>query len=246
VAGTLNLGQPQYGNPYGRGGYIPPPPPPPPPYGAEGVAGTEAGQGARLGDYYVYPLPRPTTIEQNQTKQVGFVDAKGVAGERVYTYRSTAFGSAPRPVGVDTAIKFSNSRQGGLGSQLPAGTLRVYMRDTSGAARFVGENTIGHTPAGSELLATIGQAFDVTVQPTLVNQTRLANGVRQSMRYEFRNARREPVTVQFRQGTYATETVLVEESQPGRRIDNQTFGWDVRVPANGSASLTFTVDSNTR
>ena len=37
-----------------------------------------------LADYYVYPLPERTTIADNQTKQVGFLDAQGVAARKVY------------------------------------------------------------------------------------------------------------------------------------------------------------------
>ena len=41
------------------------------------------------------------------------------------------------------------------------------MRDARGQPQFVGEDHIGHTSAGSELALKIGDAFDVTVQPTL-------------------------------------------------------------------------------
>ncbi|HEX8570421.1 MAG TPA: DUF4139 domain-containing protein [Caulobacteraceae bacterium] len=240
VAGdvTLNGG----GDPYGRGGYYPPPPPPP-----RGRPGIEPGQGLTVGDYYLYPLPQPTTIEQNQTKQVGFLSAQGVAGRRVYEFDAQGLQST-RAQSASVTLAFSNAREAGLGSQLPAGTLRVYMRDVRGEPRFTGENAIGHTPAGSELSIKTGEAFDVTVQPTVVSQTRLdsgprSQGLRTVMRYEFRNARREPVTVAFRQHTGATETRIVEESLASRAEDNDTRAWDVRVPANGTTALTFTVET---
>ena len=241
VAGdvTLNGG----GDPYGRGGYYPPPPPLPP----RGRPGIEPGQGLTVGDYDLYPLPQRTTIEQNQTKQVGFLSAQGVAGRRVYEFDAQGLQST-RAQSASVTLAFSNAREAGLGSQLPAGTLRVYMRDVRGEPRFTGENAIGHTPAGSELSIKTGEAFDVTVQPTVVSQTRLdsgprSQGLRTVMRYEFRNARREPVTVAFRQHTGATETRIVEESLASRAEDNDTRVWDVRVPANGTTALTFTVET---
>ena len=56
-------------------------------------------------------------------------------------------------------------RQGGLGDQLPAGTIRVYMRDARGDPQFIGENRIDHTPMGSAMSLRTGDAFDVKVLP---------------------------------------------------------------------------------
>lgn len=53
------------------------------------------------------------------------------------------------------------------GAALPAGTVRVYMRDTRGQAQFVGESGIPHTPGGSTLALRTGDAFDVKVQPVV-------------------------------------------------------------------------------
>ena len=71
VAGTVETQQSQQ-----YGGYRPPPP------RAMREAGVEAGQGGQpLADYYLYPLPERTTVAQNQTKQVGFLDAQGVTAQ---------------------------------------------------------------------------------------------------------------------------------------------------------------------
>jgi hypothetical protein len=50
--------------------------------GAEG----HTGPGEALGDYYIYSLPERTTIAQNQTKQVSFLDAQGVSARKVYQW----------------------------------------------------------------------------------------------------------------------------------------------------------------
>jgi hypothetical protein len=240
VAGDLNLLSEGGYDRYNRG-YVPPPPPSP-----GGFAGTETGTGPRLGDYYIYPLPQRTSVEQNQTKQVGFVEAKGVAGERVYFYRAEGFRSGERPESASVGLEFANSRAGGLGRQLPAGVVRVYQRDSSGDPKFVGESNISHTPAGSQLGVRLGEAFDVTVQPTLVRQQQISTTVSQiEMRYEFRNARPEPVVVGLRQGGVGGNSRVLEESQRSNRIDANNVGWNVRVPANGTTTLTFTVQNET-
>ena len=205
-------------------------------------AGAQAGTAEPLADYYVYPLPGRTTIDQNQTKQVGFLSAAGVRGRKSYLHRAYGFSSSERPENVEVALEFANTGVAGLGAQLPAGIVRVYARDASGEAKFIGENRIDHTPAGSELAIKTGEAFDVTVQPTLVKTEALPrNRVRQSMSYLVRNARPEPVTVTVRQGGLWRRNRVLNESLPSRKLDAYTLAWDVPVPANGETTLAFTV-----
>ena len=218
----------------------------PPRRGTPGVisAGTESGTGERVADYYLYPLPERTTIAANQNKQVGFLSAQGVAAKKVYEVREGWFVSQGEPAKAVVAIQFSNAKLAGLGSQLPAGTMRVYMRDAAGDPKFVGENAIGHTPAGSELSIKIGDAFDVSSQATLVSETRVSKTrSRYEMKYLLRNAKDQPVTVELRQGGLWRDGEVKAESFKSRRIDARTLGWSVPIPANGETTLTFTVET---
>lgn len=127
-------------------------------------AGTEAADREQLGDFYLYPISGRTTIANNQTKQVSFLDVQGVKARKVYA-RTIGWQQSDRnPVNVSTAITFSSSRDGGLGDALPAGTVRFYQRDSQGSPQFIGENNIGHTPMGSELSLRTGDAFDIFVK----------------------------------------------------------------------------------
>lgn len=216
------------------------------PGGVPGVvrAGAESGTGERIADYYVYPLPERTTIASNQNKQVGFLSAQGVAAKKVYEVREGWFSTQAEPVKAVVAIQFSNGRLGGLGSQLPAGIMRVYMRDAAGDPKFVGENAIGHTPAGSELSIKTGEAFDVSSQQTLVAETRVSKTrTRYEMKYLLRNAKDQPVVVELRQGGLWRDGEVKAESLKSRVIDARTLGWSVPVPANGETVLTFTVET---
>ena len=209
-----------------------------------GEAGAEASTQARLGDFYIYPLPQRTTVADNQTKQVGFLEAQGVKARKIYVYRAGWFQSLQDPAHVETVLDFMNSGAGGLGAPLPAGVVRVYARDPEGEPKFIGESRIDHTPQGSELLIKTGEAFDVTVQPTLVSQK--ADGPHRShyaMSYVLKNAKNEPVKVEIRQGGLWRNGKVEAESLPSRRIDAYTLGWEVPVPANGEKTLNFTVDT---
>jgi hypothetical protein len=213
-------------------------------YGVMPQAGTETGQRPQLADYYVYPLPERTTVANNQTKQVGFLTADGVAARKVYQYRAGWFQTLQDPVHAVVAVDFANSSGGGLGAALPAGVVRVYVRDVNGEPKFVGEDQIEHAPQGSELTVKTGEAFDVTIQPTLVAEDKVSKTrSRYSMSYLVRNARAQPVTVEIRQSGLWRDGKVLNESLKSRRVDAYTLSWDVPTPANGETTLTFEVET---
>jgi hypothetical protein len=205
-------------------------------------AGVEASGREQLADYYVYPLDQATTIANNQTKQVSFLSAERVRASRGYEQTFYDFVSQEEPVSAEVRVRFSNSRAGGLGDQVPSGVVRVYARDARGQPQFVGEDRIGHTSAGSDLALKIGDAFDVTIEPTLRQTTRASRRATDyAMSYVVRNARSEPITVTIRQDNLWRFNEVVVQSIEGRRTDADSFAWDVPVPANGETELIFTI-----
>ena len=215
------------------------------PRGSLQVAGTRDDGTERLGDNYLYPLPGAITVRANQTKQIGIVDAGGLAAEKVYEYRAFGFNTQGSPQPVDVRVAFSNT-----GAALPAGTLRVYEEDAEGTSRFVGEDVLTHVPAGSQLAVRIGEAFDVRVQPTVVEDKAISRRVRDvSMRYRVTNAAPEPRTVRIRQGVSRGSWVdyeVLSESEAHSRPDAHAYLWEVEVPAEGEAVLEFALRERQR
>ncbi len=202
-------------------------------------AGTESGSRERLGDYYLYPLAERTTIANLQTKQVSFLDVNGVPAEHGYEFRNAWLGTSDAPLSAKSIYKFSTSAHAGLGDQLPAGTLRFYMRDKLGDPQFIGESGIDHTPMGSVLSLATGDAFDVKVQPTVVKRTQPGQGRWQTdMRYKLSNALTHAVTINLLQGGLWGDTRILNESQKSSRRSANVAEWAVQVPANGSSELT--------
>jgi hypothetical protein len=194
---------------------------------------------ASIADYDIFTLPERVTIAENQTKQVAFLDLHGVKAEKAYEYRADGFQSYEQADHAAVVLKFSNANRA-----LPAGVVRVYMRDTSGDPKFVGEDGIEQTPAGSDLGIKIGDAFDVTIQPTVVTSAKIDRWrTRYSMAYSVRNALAVPVTVDLRQNGLWRDGKVESESLPSKRIDAHTLAWSVPVPAHGETVLTFTVDT---
>jgi len=243
VAGSVGNAGNQYG--YNAGYPVPPPPPPPPPPpGGLVRAGTETAPRERLGDFYLYPLPERTTIADKQTKQVSFLDVHDTPAVRAYEFRNGWLSSADQPISANTVLRFSSSRNQGLGDALPAGTIRVYQRDARGNPQFVGEHRIGHTPMGSDVGLAIGQAFDVKVRPTVEERTRLSDTRwRTRMRYTLTNATPKPIGVDLIQSGLWGDTRITQESLKSERLSADDARWRVPVAANGEATVTVTFDS---
>ena len=204
-------------------------------------AGIESADRESLGDFYLYPLAARTTIANAQTKQVSFLDVSGASAQKAYEYSNRWLGTQNEPQSVATVLEFSSSSDGGLGDALPAGTVRVYMKDASGQPQFIGENVIGHTPMGSELGLKTGEAFDVKVKPTVTERQRLSSTKwRTSMSYELSNARPDAVTVSLIQNGldfYWDDTRIVSESLASARRSSDSVVWKVPVPANGRTTV---------
>ncbi|WP_265530715.1 DUF4139 domain-containing protein [Sphingomicrobium marinum] len=235
-----------------------------------GRPGTEAGDRERLGDFYLYPLENRTTVANAQTKQVSFLDVQGARAEKRYEFTVPWRMSMDQPQSAFSVIKFDNSSSGGLGDQLPAGTVRVYMRDTQGQPQFIGASQIDHTPMGSELALRTGEAFDVQVQSQVVSREVISSDewetyrryrihedgqVREirvdrtlryyktTMRYTITNARPEAVTVDLLQaglGGWWRDVRIVNESLPGTQRNVDQRLYEVPVAAEGETVLTVT------
>ena len=239
-------------------------------YDAQGnQPGTQSAARPRVGDFYVYPIRGRTTIASAQTKQVSFLDASGASAAKGYEYRNSWLGRNSDPLSAATVLKFSNARgEGGLGDALPAGIVRVYMRDSRGQAQFVGESQIPHTPMGSSLALRTGNAFDVKVRPTVEKREKITSEEwersarfrvthpdgtvtttnvetqrefwRTTMSYRVTNARAQPVIVDVIQDglNRGADTRVTSESLTGKQLSLDSRIWSVPVPPNGETILT--------
>jgi hypothetical protein len=198
-------------------------------------------------DYHLYELERPTTIAENQQKQVALLSATGVVVEKQYLlasygqyYRSRY--TVPGTVKAEVWLHFSNEKKSNLGLPLPRGVVRVYKRDSSGKAVFVGEDQINHTAEGERVRLKVGQAFDVSGIRTQTDfKSEVSWQVYESAyKIELNNAKAEPVVVTISE-TIPADWTMLNESQRHTRVTSNLVEWKVPVPAKGKAELTFRV-----
>lgn len=201
----------------------------------------------KLGDYHLYTLPRPTTIENNQTKQVALLSAADVPVQREYVLQNPnvdwwymgRHGDIQKGLKPSVYLRFEN-RGGDLGIPLPAGTVRAYMPDSHGGAQLIGEDSLAHTARNEQVALRMGEAFDLTADRVQTDYRALSDRSRQSSyRIELRNADSRPVTVTVREPLHG-DWKITAESQEHVKESAGSAAWKVKVPADGKAVLEYT------
>ena len=205
-----------------------------------------------LFEYHLYTLQRPTTLANQQTKQVSLLSASSVPVRKELLlsgndfYYSNSVGDLGQKIKVGVYVEFNNKESANLGQPLPKGVVRVYKRDSAGNAQFVGEDRIDHTPKNEKVRLHLGDAFDVTADRKQTDfrrreATNVASYVHESA-YEIvlRNAKPEAVTVTVREPVPGDWTML-QESQKHSKVASGTAQWQVVVPAGGSTTLKYRV-----
>ena len=199
-----------------------------------------------LFEYHLYSLERPTTIAENQTKQVVMLTGVGIGVKKEYRFGGITNGYTSvmgdrALVNASVRISFSNTEAGGLGMPLPKGIVRVYKNDSKGQAIFVGEDRVEHTPKGEDVTLTLGEAFDVTARARQTELSKISNKVYESAyEVEFKNAKNEEVEVTLVEAVPGDWKVL-RESVAGTKINAQQMQWKIKIPANGKTIFTYRV-----
>jgi hypothetical protein len=200
-----------------------------------------------LFEYHLYTLARPTTVLNNEQKQVTLLEAKGVSVEKrllffgqQYWFQS-GVGEVAMNQKVGVYLDLQNSEKNQLGMPLPKGAIRVYKADKGGAQQFVGEDRIDHTPRDERVRIKLGEAFDVVGDRKQVKFTTLGNcSSESSWELELRNHKDTAVEVVDHEPVNGDWTI-VSSSQPAERKDAQTFTFTVKVPARGKTKVSYVV-----
>ncbi|HSG76623.1 MAG TPA: DUF4139 domain-containing protein [Burkholderiales bacterium] len=205
-----------------------------------------------LFEYHLYTLQRPTTIQNNQTKQVALLSGTSVPVQKElvlqgndYYYRSSV-GHLGQKMKVGVFVQFENREASRLGLPMPKGVVRVYKKDSAGNAQFVGEDRIDHTPKNETVRLKLGEAFDVTADKKQTDFKRRDTYSPWSYVHEsayeivLKNAKSEAVTVVVREPVPG-DWKMLEETQRHKKAAAGTAEWNIRVPAEGSTTLRYRV-----
>ena len=203
-----------------------------------------------LFEYHLYTLNRPTTIAENQTKQVALLNASAVPARKefllkgdAYYYQSSA-GELGQKMKIGAFIEFENKESAQLGMPLPKGVIRVYKKDSNGNAQFIGEDNVDHTPKNEKVRLKLGDAFDVTADKKQTDFKKIAGTSKYNYIFEsayeitLKNAKKEAVTVTVQEPMPGDWQVL-SSSHPHTKASSNAAVWKISVPADGSTKLVY-------
>ncbi len=215
-------------------------------------------------EYHMYTLPRPSTVADNETKQLEmFTPARGLKIEKKYLYdpmgqrrwhwggryTNQSYGLTSYKK-VNVFIEFQNAKKNKLGMPLPAGKIRVYKQDPEDKAlEFIGEERIDHTPKDEKLSLKIGNAFDVVGERKQKEYQTRPHWSKEVIEIKIRNHKKTDIIVRVKEPLYRCKNwTITAESHPKQRagengrLDSRTVAWDVPVKAEGETVVTYTVE----
>jgi hypothetical protein len=216
--------------------------------------------------YRLFIVRRPVSLAPQGETQAPWLRAVRVPVHRRYVVQGGAAFFGPmqtagaverEPVAVE--LRIANTAAAGLGRALPGGVVRVYGPvggnagkgpgggKTTGPAGpggdvFLGADTLPNTAAGGTVRLRLGQAFDLRARRTLAAFHVIApRQFRATYRIRVRNGGPRAERVRDDE-TLRGDWTLLHASQPFTRPNAQTARFELRVPAGGAATVSYTVE----
>lgn len=217
----------------------PPPPPPPAPMmmmearAAMDVVVTGARKVAQeeLGDFKLYRIADPVTVASKAQKQVGLLSKESVPVAIVYA-SDVDEDEVDGPIMM---IRAKNRREAGLGLPLPAGRAAVFQA-VGGRPILVGESSTDDKAIGEDVEFKLGESPSVTADSNQLSRKG------RSARYRLTVTNANPWPIAYEAKFAPTDGRMTASATLGKR-DGKAL-WAVSVPANGTATLDYTIRQN--
>lgn len=200
---------------------------------------------ADLGDYKIYTLAEPTDLNARQAKQLRFFEQRGVRFTR--TYRLHAYHDDDEPHVPHLLLRLRNRAEDGLGVPMPGGGLSL-VESQDGATVLTGQTEFMDRGEGVPLDLEFGEAMDLSagIAITDADDWWVGDVVMQKAAVEvvLTNDKDWPVEIEIVPEWSGRRGFRVLE-QSRRSLVNEAGDtvWRVRVPAHGSETLTYTVQT---
>jgi len=206
--------------------------------------------GEKTMDFHLYRLGRQVDLPAHASRQFVLHQAMAVPVQRRYVVSAGGLvfnrqGMAGDPVRlpVESRLEFVNSSHHGLGLALPAGTVRVFQEQADGARVFLGSDHLAGTADGETLSLILGNSFDLVAERTQTDYQQQAGarrGYEAAFRYDLRNRGDEEAEIDIRDH-FPGDWKLLEANAESSRPDAATLAFRVKVPAGGSAMISYRV-----
>jgi len=199
-------------------------------------------------EYHMYTLQRPTSIRDNETKQVSLLEAAGFEVKKEFVlngqrYYYTNYNNPGQPIKekVGVYVQFRNSQQNKLGMPLPAGTIRLYKKDDKGNQQFIGEDRIDHTPKDEDVRVKVGDAFDIVAERKQTDYKVIARNVYEyAYEIKIRNHKESPISVVVNE-PIGGDWEMISSTFEAKKTAAFAAQFNVPVARDGEATLSYRV-----
>lgn len=205
---------------------------------------------ASLGDYRSFTLAGAVNLPNGTVTLTPLYPARPLPCQREYVIEDGGAYFPPKPNTNDYGAQdyqdraIASTLSFTAPDALPAGTLRAWTGDRDGAPALLGEGGVGDTPKGKRVAVDLGQSFDLRAsrERTAFHVDAKAHTMSEAYRITLTNGGDSARTVtvrehpdRWREWTLASSSIKPSKQTP------QLLEYAVPVPANGSATLTYTV-----
>ena len=183
----------------------------------------------QLGDLKLYRFPTRVTVASRGQKQVGMLSKPSIKLAPLYQSEVDE-----DEAGVALILRGKNNMANGLGAALPAGKVAVF-GEIDGQSMLVGESSIADKTLGEDVEFNLGEPDSVKVQIKTLKD-RDNDG-----RYRLTVTNSNPWPVDYEAKFRVSDSRLLRN--PNRSLGKKDGLplWTVRVPANGTATIDYTI-----
>ncbi len=210
-------------------------------------------------EYHEYTVATPVTLSDREMTQVELVRATNVNAVRSFIYDGSTvkvdsygldYAQLDSSFGTESTSKvaitseFRNDAANHLGIPLPEGQVHFYRPDKQGHLQFSGDSNIGNTPQNELVRAATGYAFDlvgerVQTDYRINDEDRSAE---ESYEIKMRNHRKDAAEVRIWEHPCRwRQWEITAQSQPFKKVNQQTFEFVVSVPPDKEKKITYTI-----
>ncbi|MBA8883896.1 DUF4139 domain-containing protein [Dokdonella fugitiva] len=216
---------------------------------APAPAPESAPEQSALGDYRAYAIDGALDLPDASVTQVPLYASNELACERRWLYENGGTWFPPRPMlerdawqagggPVQSQISFVAAEN------MPAGHLRVLVRDRDGRTELLGENRIADVGKGRDVQVDLGVAFDLGAkrERTTFKLDKAARELDEGLRITLdnRGERARTVTVREHPNRWRAWSLVSSSIKPAKQSPD-LLEFLVAVPGGGTATLDYVV-----
>ena len=198
-------------------------------------------------EYHIYTLQRPSTIKDNQSKQISLISADNIPVKKELEFRGAnyyytgRYGDTISNQKVGVFVEIQNKKEHNLGIPLPKGIVRVYKSDSESSLQFIGEDSVDHTPKDEKMRIKLGDAFDVVGTRTQTDWRKIASDTYEAgFEISLRNHKKEDIIVKVIEPIPGDWTML-SSSHDYKKTAAFTAEFNIPVPKDKETTLTYRV-----